>query len=33
VSNLRQLEALQGRMRTNAEALTRAQDRRLSLEG
>ena len=31
-SNLRQLEGLQGRLRTNAEALTRAQDRRLNLE-
>lgn len=31
-SNLRTLEALQGRLRTNSEGLTRARDRRLTLE-
>ncbi len=31
-SNLRTLDSLQGRLRTNSEALTRARDRRLTLE-
>src|SRR5262249_30712118 len=31
-NNLRALDVLQGRLRTNAESLTRAQDRRLTLE-